>query len=215
MQRLSSFTLAMLGFLLFLAPLPANCIQLKHSIIKYKGTQVSEAAIKRLQPYNSFINYYSQFTFFKPRHKVSPDFIRALILAESSANPNAISNKVAMGLGQIIYSTGKEAALELSRSRFTFPQISRKRLATLQKDDLFDPEMNILLTCYLISKYNYKFDGKLELVLTAWNAGEYQKELKEGVVAPYQETHNLIGKVNSYYIDLLRKRSQLVANREQ
>lgn len=212
MQRLSFFTLVLLGFHVFLAPTPAICIHLKHSIIKYKGTQVSEAAIKRLQPYNKFINYYSQFTFFRPRHKVSPDFIRALILAESSANPNAISNKVALGLGQIIYSTGKAAALELSRSQFTFPHISRQRLASLKKEDLFDPEMNILLTCYLISKYNYKFNGKLELVLTAWNAGEYQKELKKGYVAPYRETHNLIGKVNSYYIDLLRKRSQLVAN---
>lgn len=213
MKKSFSFTLILLGCLLFLAPVSGNSVQLKHSVNKYKGTEVSEAAIKRLQPYNKFINYYSQFTFFRPRHKVSPDFIRALILAESSANPKAVSNKVAMGLGQIIYSTGKEAALELSRSRFTFPQISKKRLATFQKNDLFDPEMNILLTCYLISKYNYKFDGKLELVLTAWNAGEYQKELKKGRVAPYQETHNLIGKVNSYYIDLLRRRSRLAANR--
>ncbi len=212
MHKPTHFTLVLLGFLLFLLPLNGNSAQLKHSVNKYKGTEVSEAAIQRLKPYNKFINYYSQFTFFRPRHKVSPDFIRALILAESSANPNAVSSKIAMGLGQIIYSTGKEAALELSRSSFTFPQISRKRLATLSKDDLFDPEMNILLTCYLISKYNFKFNGQLELVLTAWNAGEYQKELKKGRVAPYQETHNLIGKVNSYYVDLLRKRSRLVAN---
>ncbi len=213
MQKLFTFTLILLSFLLFLHPSSGNATQLKHSVNKYKGTQVSKAAIKRLEPYNKLINHYSQFTFFRPRHKVSPDFIRALILAESSANPNAVSNKTAMGLGQIIYSTGKEAALELSRSQFTFQRISRERLATLQKKDLFDPEMNILLICYLISKYNYKFDGKLELVLTAWNAGEYQKELKKGRVAPYEETHNLIGKVNSYYIDLLRKRSRLAANR--
>lgn len=213
MQKLFTFTLALLSTLFFLLPGPVNALQLKHSVSKYKGTQVSKEAIKRLEPFNKYINHYSQFTFFRPRHKVSPDFIRALILAESSANSNAVSNKAAMGLGQIIYSTGREAALELSNSQFTFQRISRERLATLQKKDLFDPEMNILLTCYLISKYNFKFKGKLELVLTAWNAGVNQTELKKGRVAPYEETHNLIGKVNSYYIDLLRKRSRLAATR--
>jgi len=73
--------------------------------------------------------------------------------------------------------------------------------------------MNILLTCYLISKYNYKFKGKLELVLTAWNAGENQKELAKGRVAPYLETQDLIGKVNSYYIDLLQKRTRLASHK--
>ncbi len=213
MQK-SIFTfISLFTLLLFLAPSPVSCIQLKHSLEKYKGTQVSRKALNRLTPVNRYINYYSQFTFFKPRHKVNPDFIRALILAESSANPRALSSKGAMGLGQIIYSTGKQAALELSKSRFHFRHISRTRLRNLKKSDLFEPEMNILLTCYLISKYNYKFKGKLELVLTAWNAGENQKELIKGKVAPYRETQDLIGKVNSYYIDLLRKRSRLVSHR--
>lgn len=198
-----------------ITPQSGQTLQLKTSVNKYKGTQVSSHALKRLEPFNKFIDYYSQFTFFKPRHKVSPDFIRALILAESDAKPRAVSNQKAMGLGQIIYTTGKQAALELSRSRFKFDHVSKKKLAVLQKKDLFDPATNILLTCYLISKYNHKFNGKLELVITAWNAGEYHKKLKSGQVAPYQETHNLIGKVNSYYVDLLnrKKRSNYSAYR--
>ena len=206
-------TLSLLSCLLFFPSTQGNCTQLKQSLAKYKDTQVSKSALKRLAPFNKYINYYAQLTFFKARHKVSPDFIRALILAESDADPQAMSNKGAMGLGQIIFSTGAQAALELSRSRFRFPNVSRNRLANLQKRDLFDPEVNILLTCYLISKYNYKFNGKLELVLTAWNAGEYQKELQKGRVAPYSETQDLIGKVNSYYIDLLRKRSRLASHK--
>ena len=132
-------------------------------------------------------------------------------MAESDANPRAVSSKSAMGLGQIIYSTGKQAALELSRCRFRFRYISKNKLRNLQKRDLFDPEINILLTCYLISKYNYKFRGKLELVLTAWNAGEYQKELSQGKVASYPETQDLVGKVNSYYIDLLKRRTRIAS----
>jgi soluble lytic murein transglycosylase-like protein len=213
---MTKVTLTVLGLftcLLFLVPAPVNCAQLKHSLEKYKGTQLSPKALSRLAPINKYINYYSQFTFFKPRHKVNPDFIRALILAESNADPRAISSKGAMGLGQIIYSTGKQAALELSKSRFHFRHVPRTRLHNLKESDLFDPEMNILLTCYLISKYNYKFKGKLELVLTAWNAGENQKELTKGRVAPYLETQDLIGKVNSYYIDLLKKRTRLASHK--
>ncbi len=181
---------------------------LKHAIDKYKDTEVSSQAFKRLSPYNKFIDYYSQFTFFRKHHKVSPDFIRALILAESSANPLAVSVKGAMGLGQIIYPTGKQAAKELSQSKFKFRSISRNKLINLKKEDLFDPAINILLTCYLISKYNYKFNGRLELVISAWNAGEYHNALRKGRPVPYKETHNLIGKVNGYYIDLLQKRKE-------
>lgn len=208
MQKYTHITITLFIILIFFSSSPANCIQLQHSLEKYKGTEVSSNALNRLAPFEKFISYYSQFTFFKPRHKVSPDFIRALILAESDAKPKAVSNKGAMGLGQIIYTTGRQAALELSKSRFHFRNISKTRLQNFKANDLFDPEMNILLTCYLISKYNYKFNGKLELVLTAWNAGENQKELSKGKVASYHETHELIGKVNSYYIDLLRKHSR-------
>ena len=186
----------------------SNAAPLQNSLEKYKSSGVSSQALKRLAPYNRLINYYSQFTFFHPRHKVSPDFIRALILAESNADPLAVSKKDALGLGQIIYSTGKQAAKELSTSQFTFHHVSRETLAHLKKEDLFDPAINILLTCYLISKYNDRFQGRLELVLSAWNAGENLVALTKGNPAPYQETHNLIGKVNAYYIDLIQKRRE-------
>jgi len=190
-----------------------NASPLRHALNKYKNNEVSSQAFKRLSPYSKLIDYYSQFTFFRAHHTVSPDFIRALILAESGADPRAVSVKGAMGLGQIIYTTGKQAAKELSQSKFRFRSVSHKRLANLKKEDLFDPAVNILLTCYLISKYNYKFDGRLELVLSAWNAGENLEELNHGRPAPYKETHNLIGKVNSYYIDLLQKRKRFAAYR--
>lgn len=184
---------------------PCAASQLRHALIKYKGIEVSKVALERLQPYNSLINEYAKYSFFKRNHKVSPDFIRALILAESSGNPRAVSSKGAMGLGQIMYATGRQAAVELSKSNYTFPHLSKQKLSRLKQKDLFDPAVNILLTCYLISKYNYKFNGRLELVLSAWNAGEHHEELDKGRPVPYKETHDLIGKVNGYYVDLLQK----------
>ena len=205
------FSALLFLFFILLLFMSTACVasQLRYSLNKYKNLEVSHLAMKRLLPYNQLINKYTQYTFFRRNHKVSPDFIRALILAESSANPRAVSSKGAMGLGQIMYETGKQAAIELSKSKYSFPYLDRKKLYRLQKEDLFDPAVNILLTCYLISKYNYKFNGRLELVLSAWNAGEYHEELNKGRPVPYKETHDLIGKVNGYYVNLLQKRKRL------
>lgn len=173
---------------------------------KYKDIAVTPERLQKIGRYQGLINYYSRFSFVEPRHKVSPDFIKALILAESDANPQAVSRKNAIGLGQIIASTGIEAGRELSKGTVDFRNVSRQRLGNLKAEDLFDPAVNILLTCYLIAKYNQKFDGKLALVLSAWNAGENIKELKYGRHAPYQETQDLIGKVNGYYRCLLQQK---------
>ncbi len=214
MGRRYRFNTPLFLFLALLIFISTPCVasQLRQSLNKYKNLEVSNVAMKRLLPYNRLINQYAQYTFFKRNHKVSPDFIRALILAESSANQRAVSSKGAMGLGQIMFATGKQAAIELSKSKYDFPYLNRKKLSQLQKEDLFDPAINILLTCYLISKYNYKFNGRLDLVLSAWNAGEYHEELNKGRPVPYQETHDLIGKVNGYYVDLLQKRKRLSVN---
>ena len=208
------FTILLFLFFALLLFMSTPCVasQLRHSLNKYKSIEVSNVAMKRLLPYNKLINHYAQYTFFRRNYKVSPDFIRALILAESSANPRAVSPKGALGLGQIMYETGKQAAIELSKSKYNFPYLNRQKLYRLQKEDLFDPAVNILLTCYLISKYNFKFNGRLDLVLSAWNAGEYHEELNKGRPVPYKETHDLIGKVNGYYVDLLQKRKRLSLN---
>lgn len=199
------FLLNLCACTVLLAPASGHS-QLTHSLNKYKDVNLSGERLNKIDQYHGLIEYFTGFTFFQPRHKVSPDFIRALILAESDANPGAISCKNAIGLGQIIPSTGIEAGLELSKGTVDFRNISRARLGKLSEQDLFDPAVNILLTCYLIAKYNYKFNGQLALVLSAWNAGENIKELKQGQHAPYQETHDLIGKVNGYYLCLLQQK---------
>lgn len=190
---------------LLLSPISVNA-EITSYVNKYRNTTLTTAQLQKINRYTHLIQYFSSFSYFVPRHKVSPDFIRALILAESNADPRAISNKKAQGLGQIMYSTGKQAAFELSKSTVHFNYVTKNTLRNLTKEDLFDPATNILLTCYLIAKYNYKFDGKLELVLSAWNAGEYTDSLSDMKHAPYKETENLIGKVNGYYLYLLRNR---------
>jgi soluble lytic murein transglycosylase-like protein len=63
---------------------------------------------------------------------VNPDFIRALILAESNCKSRALSCKNARGLTQIIYTTGKQAARELVRKDFDYKYVSKEQLQHLQ-----------------------------------------------------------------------------------
>ncbi|MEE4240707.1 MAG: transglycosylase SLT domain-containing protein [Desulfopila sp.] len=173
---------------------------------KYNNITISKNQLAKLAAYNDLITYFSNFSYFRQGYKVSPDFIKALILAESGCNRYAVSSKNAIGLGQILFSTGKEAAQEIYKSGRRFRYINTSRLNNLRHEDLFDPAINILLTCYLISKYNYKFNGKLDLVVSAWNAGENTDSLKIGLPPPYSETRNLIGKINGYFVFLLNRR---------
>ena len=192
-----------LAFVFIFAAVSETRSNLYTSVKKYKNEQVSRAAIQKLARYDHLIRYFSGFSYFIPRHKVSPDFIRALILAESGADHLAVSDKNALGLSQILLTTGMEAAKELAQSETQFRYIAKENLWDLNEADLFDPAINILITCYLVAKYNYKFDGKLDLVVSAWNAGENTESLTYGRHAPYQETENLIGKVNAYYVYLV------------
>jgi soluble lytic murein transglycosylase-like protein len=199
-------TANLIVFIFILTSCGAAHAELTEFVHKYNRLSVNEMQMARLSQFNHLIQYFCNFYYYVPNHKVNPDFIRALILAESGANPKAISNKNAMGLGQILYSTGKDAARELAQSRTSFRYIDRETLRNLEQEDLFDPAVNILLTCFLIAKYNYRFNGRLDLVVSAWNAGENTEGLLYGRHAPYTETEDLIGKINGYFVYLLKNR---------
>lgn len=171
---------------------------------KHKNISVTNKQAANVARFNHLIEYFSSFSYFKPRHKVNANFIRALMLAESNGEPRATSNKDAKGLCQITFPTGKQAANELAKKNIDFRYVSKRRLLNLRPHDLYSPSINILLTCYLISKYNHNFQGKLDLVVAAWNAGEYS--ITNNRPPQYKETLNLIGKVNGYFIYFLKNK---------
>lgn len=203
-NRVKTLAGILIGLLSIFSFCEISQAELAGYINKYHRSTVSADQLLKINRYNHLIDYFADFSYVVPRHKVSADFIRALILAESNANPEAVSNKNALGLGQILLPTAQQAAKKLSQSKTHFRYVDKTRLANLRRTDLFDPAINILITCYLISRYNHKFEGKIELVLSAWNAGEYTPSLSVMKHAPFQETENLIGKVNGYYLFFLR-----------
>jgi soluble lytic murein transglycosylase-like protein len=167
-------------------------------IKKLNGSEPPHRTQERLKKYDHLVKYMSTLAFTRRGVTVSANFLRALISAESAADPFAVSDKNAIGLTQITIETGRVAAKELYQMDHDFKYVNEDRLKNLQSSDLFDPAINLLICTYLMDKYNSDFGNNLVLTISAWNAGPGAVMRYKGY-PPYEETLTLIGRVNSYY----------------
>jgi len=110
------------------------------------------------------------------RHNVDPNLVRAVIKVESNFNSNAVSNKGAMGLMQLMPKTARE----------------------LKVKNPFDPQQNVDAGVrhlkYLLENYN----GDVNLTLAAYNAGEGAVRRSAGV-PHYSETQNYVRRITNLY----------------
>jgi len=124
---------------------------------------------------------------------VDPYLIAAIINVESKYDKNAISKKDARGLMQISPITGKWASEELNIDDFDV-------------EDLFDPELNIMIGCWYLSILSQEFDNNLPLMLAAYNAGsgnvvkwlqdeKYSDDGESLKDIPFAETKDYVKKV--------------------
>ena len=110
------------------------------------------------------------------RHKVDPAMVMAIIMAESSYNPKAISKKGAKGLMQLMPTTARSLGVK----------------------DIFNPEHNINAGVRYFKKLLNQFDGDVELALAAYNAGS-RKVTEHRGIPPFRATKYYIKKVIKYY----------------
>lgn len=96
--------------------------------------------------YDSIINEASE------KYSVPKDLIKAVIKQESNYMPNAVSSKGAIGLMQIMPSTGALLGIE-------------------DEETLKDPYVNIMTGTKYLSQMLNRYDGRLDLSLSAYNAG--------------------------------------------
>lgn len=164
----------------------------------------ARATRQRLRKYEAYIQYFSGLAYSRAGVSVNPDFVRALIAAESAARPNAISSDGAIGLLQIRPPTGRRAARALHETGYDFRYVDRARLRSLKPKDLRDPAVNILIGCYLLDRYNAEFGGHLARTVGAWNAGAERIRQYRGP-PPFPETLGLIARVNAFYLFFLRR----------
>lgn len=115
-----------------------------------------------------------------PGYGIDPQLVMAVIQAESAFNPVAISGKNAQGLMQLIPETAERFGVK----------------------DSWNPIQNIKGgTAYLHWLLRH-FDGRVDWVLAAYNAGEGAVERYKGI-PPYPETQNYVKQIQAFYTKAL------------
>jgi len=110
------------------------------------------------------------------RYQLDYQLLAALIYVESRFQPQARSPKGALGLMQIMPATG-------ARYGVGAPQ------------QLLIPEVNVDVGARYLRDLHQRFDGQVELVLAAYNAGEGAVERYGNRVPPYPETQGYVRRI--------------------
>ena len=124
-------------------------------------------------------------------YQIEKELIYAMIKVESNFKDNAISNKEALGLMQILESTANEVAEEID--------------IEITKEEILDPEINICLGTKYLSNLINKY-GNIELAIAAYNAGigNVDSWIEKGIIQkdgsdleniPFKETNNYVRKI--------------------
>lgn len=158
----------------------------------------SASQLRRLYHLEPYIRYFTSLAYGPDNARVPADYIRALILTESAGDKWAKSHKGARGLTQIIPSTARSVARKLGRSGYDYLYVDESVFERLESEDLYDPALNILIACYLSATYHVRFDGRTDLVASAWNAGPGAVARYGNEPPPYPETQQMISRVQGY-----------------
>jgi len=106
-------------------------------------------------------------------HALNPDFVRAVIQAESAFNPYARSAKGAMGLMQLMPETA------------TFYRVL----------DAYNPAENIRAGVAYLKSLMTRYNNDVSLALAAYNAGPTAVEKYGRTVPPYRETRKYVARI--------------------
>lgn len=139
--------------------------------------------------YSEYVTKYSQ------QYGVDKHLVYALIKAESNFKADAVSNRNAKGLMQLMYSTAKEVA--------------KKCEIEVTEENILEPEINIQIGVKYLSMLIDKYEC-IEIAVAAYNAGSgnVDKWIKNGVIKsdgsdiekiPFKETNNYIRKIMRDY----------------
>ena len=125
------------------------------------------------------------------KYNIQEELVFAVINAESRFDKNAISNKGAIGLMQIMPETGQWLSEKLKLDDFS-------------EEMLYTPEINIQLGCYYLGYLLEKFNDE-KLALCAYNAGttnvyrwlDNDKYSLDGNIhtIPFKETNKYVKKI--------------------
>lgn len=139
--------------------------------------------------YSEYVIKYSH------KYEVDENLIYALIKAESNFKADAVSNKNAQGLMQLMFATAEE--------------VSNKNGIELTEENILNPDININIGTKYISTLLEKYEC-VELAIAAYNAGigNVDKWIEKGIVKsdgsdieniPFKETNTYVRKIMRDY----------------
>lgn len=131
------------------------------------------------------------------QHGVDFELVQAVIAAESGYNRQAVSPKGAIGLMQIMPTTGERYGVVGDKA--VSPAGKPIKGARSTADKLFDPKTNLGVGTRYLRDLMQMFPGRLDLVLAAYNAGEGAVQRNGNQIPPYRETQNYVQTVMALY----------------
>lgn len=151
---------------------------------------VGVMGVRRFFPikYSAVIERYAE------KYELPLELVYAIIRAESSFNRYAVSHRGASGLMQIMEQTADWAAEQIGLQDYDYGRI-------------FEPEINIHIGSWYISRLIRQFDGNLDTALAAYNAGsgnvaswlsEQGSEDNSLSHIPFPETRNYVTRVRRF-----------------
>ena len=131
-------------------------------------------------------------------HAVDQRLLQAVIAAESGFDPQAVSPKGAVGLMQLLPSTAEQYGV-LADPPGRKDRRGRPLTALSVEQKLTDPRTNVLAGTRHLAYLMKRFNGTLELVLAACNAGEGAVQRAGNRIPNYQETQAYVKTVLGLY----------------
>ncbi len=181
---------AFIKFLLFLLFIILVALYI---INQYNGSDLSMKIRKNQYPikYEHFVDKYSE------SYNLDKYLVLSVIRTESRFDVYAVSSVGAKGLMQITDETGRDCAKKIGIDEY-------------RDDLLFDPETNIRIGCYYLSRLIKKYENNVDTALAAYNGGpgnvdkwlENQGGTGDGedlADIPFPETRNYVKRVNEAY----------------
>lgn len=132
------------------------------------------------------------------RYGVDPNLLFAVMRVESIYNRRIVSYAGAVGLMQIMPTTGRRIALELGRPAYSV-------------SDLLDPKNNVEMAAWYLKSLLDRFDGRLPLAIASYNGGPHnvrvwmsQHHPSTPLDAfleriPFSQTHRYVRRVLTHY----------------
>ncbi len=161
------------------APTGANAkkaTRLKGTFHRAPREQSGRASVNPM-PASAVGQYEDHIELASRKYNIPSALVRAVMHAESSFDPNAVSSKGASGLMQLMPGTARDMYVR----------------------DIFDTRQNIEGGTRYLRLLANEFDGDMVKMVAAYNAGPEAVRKYNGNVPPYPETQDYVRKVINLY----------------